>query len=128
MSQHWWFSLGAQSQFHTRLELKAGINGGFFYKLICVLRSSRAKSPCQRLFLIHSPLCQYVCQHSELDTRALLNMCNKNNSCFIVYLAMALSHLFMEVITSKLMKISNNQFDIRIQTSLLQKAWDCCQS
>ena len=128
MSQHWWFPLGVQSQFDTRLELQAGINGRFFYKWFYVSRLSRAKSPCQRLFLIHSPLCQYVCTHSELDTRALLNMCNKNNTCFIVYLAMALSHLFMEVITSKLMKICTHQSDIKIQTSLLQKAWDCCQS
>ena len=109
MSQHWWFS----SQLHTRLELKAGINGRFFINE-SGFQDHLRPSPLVNVYFGFTLLFVNMFAHTQNLTLEPYLTCNKNNSCFIVYLAMALSHLFMEVITSKLMKICTHQSDIKI--------------
>ena len=100
-------------------------------------------SPCQRLFLIHSPLCQYVCIHSELHSSLTSHVTKITPVLLFIWQWLSLIFLW---ITSKLMKICNHQFDIKIQLSLfnsntviiemreiicnvfVQKAWDYCYS
>ena len=112
MSQRWWFSLGVQSQFYTRLELKAGINDNLFIN--------------ESKFQDHLPLSTSlfdslpslsICLHTLRTWHSSLTSHVTKITPVLLFIWQWLSLIFLWI-TSKLMKICNHQFDIKIQLSL----------